>query len=161
MKRSRQPFLIPVILATALIAPGTASASGGGARTESRRSMVAEHGPVDRIRERIEQFDLDNTQRTRIDQILERYRPRLRDMVEEMREERRKLRELSQADTFDENRARDLADRLARTITGLMVAKARMRHEIGQQLTPAQRERLASGRVRNRYRDSREEREDD
>ena len=161
MERSRQQFLIPVILATALIAPGPASASGGGARTESRRPPVAEHGPVERFRERIEQFDLDDTQRTRIDRILERSRPRLRDMVEEMREERRLLRELSQADTFDESGARDLAERLAQTITGLMVAKARMRHEIGQQLTPAQRERLASARTGNRYRDSHEEREDD
>jgi len=84
-------------------------------------------------------LDLSETQQAQIRAIVEEERTKTEPLRQRMAENREQMRQLVQADTFDEAAVRVLAAKKAEVGTELMVSRARTQNLIQAQLTPEQR----------------------
>lgn len=98
-----------------------------------------QRGPGQRFERLAEILELSTAQRSQIDQIVADEREASREIREQLRGHREKLRTLTESDTFDEAAIRAVAAQKAELKIELMVAHARTRHAINAVLTPEQR----------------------
>lgn len=84
-------------------------------------------------------LDLTDAQQTQIKTILEKEKPTIQPLFEQIGEGRKQLRVLEQSDTFDEAKVRVLVAQNSQAINELIVQKARIHSELFQVLTPEQK----------------------
>lgn len=89
------------------------------------------------------ELDLSDAQRTAAEKLLDEARLQARPYVRRLMEQRKAMRELSEAAAFDEAAVRALAAQGAAITTDLTVLRARTRHALRDVLTPAQREKVS------------------
>ncbi len=93
-------------------------------------------------------LDLNEQQRTEIAGIIEESQTEAEAFRDAIHDTREQLTALTNAETFDEDAAKELANAQAESRAELIVLRARTRHEIGTVLTAEQREKLAQKRER-------------
>lgn len=101
---------------------------------------------------------LSDDQQDRIFAILHKVAPAMRLKAREADQAREALHRLSSAEPFDDAKARNVAESLARAIADMEVMRTRADHEIDRVLTAEQRDALATRRNRPERPDGRGER---
>jgi Spy/CpxP family protein refolding chaperone len=139
MKNIRFRLLIAataVLLATSLANSQTAS---------DAQPAVAVHGPEFGMGHMIQFFtkylDLTDAQQTQAKSILEKEKPVLKPLMEQMRQFDQQLHPYAEG-TYDEAKVRTLAAQQAQVETELTVQKTRIHNELFQILTPDQQAKL-------------------
>lgn len=100
---------------------------------------------INRIADRLE---LTPEQRAQIRQILEDERPTVQPMVADLLATRAALKKATAGGTFDEAEVQRLAQHQGQTLGRLIVERERVKAQIYQVLTPAQREKADQFRTR-------------
>ena len=83
-------------------------------------------------------LDLSSEQQRQIRDLKAAHRQEVKPLYRNLGEERREIRQLVQAEAFDESAARAIAAHQAETRAGLLVEQARVGHQIRSVLTPEQ-----------------------
>ena len=96
-------------------------------------------------------LDLNREQRTAVREILKNARTARRSHRDKLIDNRLALHDLMEADVFNDQEARKLAEIQADNLAGLLLLHARTRAGIRAQLTDAQREKLAELRQNHAY----------
>ena len=97
-------------------------------------------------------LDLTDAQRTQMKAILTKEKPTIQPLMQQLRQGNQQMREMEQAGTFDETKARAAAGLQVQAMTELMVQRARIKAEMVQVLTPAQKTKLAAFEARQQAR---------
>jgi periplasmic protein CpxP/Spy len=84
-------------------------------------------------------LDLTDAQQAQIKQIMEKEKPTIQPLLQQIGQGHQQLRQLEQADTFDEAKVRALVAQNSQALTELIVQKARIQSELMQVLTPDQK----------------------
>jgi Spy/CpxP family protein refolding chaperone len=84
-------------------------------------------------------LDLTDAQQAQIKQIMEKERPTLQPLFQQLGQGHQQLRQLEESGTFDEAKVRALATQQSQAMTELIVQKARIESEMIQVLTPDQK----------------------
>jgi periplasmic protein CpxP/Spy len=87
-------------------------------------------------------LDLTEAQRDQIFKIHHDQVPAMREQMKQVRHAREDLMKLASADRFDEARARQAADTLAKAVSAMAVMRAQTANRVRTVLTPEQRQRL-------------------
>ena len=88
-------------------------------------------------------LDLSEAQRDKLFELRHAQAPKLRELGKTMRSSQRELRKMSMSDSFDEAKAKQLADTASQAGAGLALLRAQLQNETFRILTPEQREKLA------------------
>ena len=103
-------------------------------------------GPFDRASFRAEhlasELELNESQRSAVEQLMDQARDQARPYARQMMEQRKTMRALKNAPTFDESAVRAQAAKGAIIMTELMVIRARSEAEVRKLLSPQQREKM-------------------
>jgi protein CpxP len=91
----------------------------------------------------LRQLDLTSDQHTQVKAIFEREKPTMEPLMQQMRQNHEAMNALEASGTFDEAKTRALATQNSQTMVELQVEHSRMKSEIMQVLTPAQKTKLA------------------
>jgi protein CpxP len=97
-------------------------------------------------------LDLTDAQQTQAKGILDKEKPTLQPLMQQIRQSRHDLMQLEQSGTFDEAKVRDLATKQSSTMTELTVQRARVASELYQLLTVDQKAKLADLMARREQR---------
>ncbi len=90
----------------------------------------------------LQRLDLSEAQRGKIMALMQAEGPRMRAQAKTLHESQTALHELSRAENFDPQRAKQLADAGAHAMSEMALARADMENQVFKLLTPAQRERM-------------------
>mgnify|MGYP001316292228 CR=1 FL=1 len=93
-------------------------------------------------------LDLNDEQRTQVQEIMREHRTEMQELRAQIREQRKALHASATADEFDEAQAREQADKLGDLMGDAAFHGSRMRHEIHAVLTPEQRQKLEDRHAR-------------
>lgn len=93
-------------------------------------------------------LNLTEAQRDKIFEIRHAAAPETREVMKEVAEARKALRELSRAETFDEAKAKDAADKQGAAIAKIALLRANTQNQIHAVLTPEQRQQIQQRRDR-------------
>lgn len=88
-------------------------------------------------------LDLSEEQRDKLFELRHAQAPKMRELGKTLRSSQRELRQLSMSDSFDEAKAKQLADTASQAGAGMALLRAQLRNETFKVLTPEQREKLA------------------
>lgn len=147
MKKATTTILITSALAASLAAavpvfahePGMRDGCGGHAYPMTFRG----HGDLDsRIEHMTQRLNLSPEQRTAMRAIVDKERPQLRVLRDQLLDNRKQLRTLMVQDNADEAKVRTLADGQGKTMADLIVLRTRMKSEMARILTDQQRQQL-------------------
>ncbi|MGE0388171.1 MAG: Spy/CpxP family protein refolding chaperone [Gammaproteobacteria bacterium] len=94
----------------------------------------------------VQSLDLTREQRDRIGVITDAARPKMRSIMFDMMDQRKALHDAARAEQFDEAAIRKLADAHGRSMSEMIVLKARTRSQVDAVLTAEQRQKLAQSR---------------
>lgn len=138
MKLTRNKVLIGVLVLLLLAAVGLSQSMGRAGR------MWGHHGCGFGFSGHMLGFfadylDLTDAQQAQIKQIMEKERPTVQPLIDQLRQAHQQLRQLEESGTFDEAKVRALAAQNSQAITELIVQKARIESEMLQVLTPEQK----------------------
>ena len=97
-------------------------------------------------------LDLTDAQQAQVKQILDREKPNMKPMFQQMMQSHKDMQAVVQAATFDEAKARTVATAQAQNMIEIEVQKARVESELYQVLTPDQKTKM------NEYMAKREQR---
>jgi|SRR5215467_7853608 len=97
-------------------------------------------------------LDLTDAQQAQVKQILDREKPNMKPMFQQMMQSHKDMQSVVQAATFDEAKARTVATAQAQNMIEMEVQKARVESELYQVLTPDQKTKM------NEYMAKREQR---
>ena len=92
------------------------------------------------------ELGLSELQRSDLERIADDNRKRIQPYVQQMKEGHQAMRELIEADEFNEAAVREAVENQSGVLTEMMILHARKRYEIEQLLTPEQREKMAHRR---------------
>jgi periplasmic protein CpxP/Spy len=84
-------------------------------------------------------LDLTDAQQAQAKQIIEKEKPTLQPLLQQLTDGHKQMRALEENSTFDEAAVRALATQNSQAITELIVAKARIKSELFTILTPEQK----------------------
>jgi Spy/CpxP family protein refolding chaperone len=104
--------------------------------------MYRDGGDERHLERMTDRLGLNDAQRAAVRTALDQSRPQLREIQDKLRANRQALRDLTAADTLDENRVRQLAQEQGQLHAEMIVQRTRVRSEIHKVLTPEQRERM-------------------
>jgi len=140
----KKRFLIPVfIAAVALVGSFGFSAMAISDDFEPAWGRCYEDGPGPGMRgfgRLAAVLDLTDEQEDQIEAIMEAERSTMMALRKQMREGRDELSEITKSGGFDETAVREVADRIAKAKTEMIVSRTRMKSKIFAVLTPEQRE---------------------
>lgn len=88
-------------------------------------------------------LDLTQEQRDKLFELRHAQAPKVRELGKTLRTSRKELRELSMSDSFDEAKAKQLADSASQAGAEMALLRAQLQNETFKVLTPEQREKLA------------------
>lgn len=131
------------LLSTAVLATSSFAAPGQGAKMGGGKAMTDEQRQErqDMHLERMAAvLDLTEEQKSQIETLRNQKRENTAAQQEKMTELREELREMGLDGSYDESRARALANELATIKADMMVENIRLRSEIHSLLTPEQQE---------------------
>lgn len=97
-------------------------------------------------------LDLTDAQQAQMKDILTKEKPTIQPLMQQLAQGHQQMRQLEQAATFDEAKARTIATQQSQTMTELMVQKARIKSELMALLTPAQKDKMAKLEARREAR---------
>jgi periplasmic protein CpxP/Spy len=105
------------------------------------------HGPMEGMRGMhhggmLRGLDLTEAQRDQIFKIHHDQVPAMREQMKQVRHAREDLMKLANADRFDDARARQAADTLAKAVSAMAVMRAQTANRVRAVLTPEQRQRV-------------------
>jgi protein CpxP len=86
---------------------------------------------------------MTDAQKAQAKQILEKERPTIRPLYQQLAQERHQLRQIVESGTFDEAQVRAIASQQAQTMTEMTVQHTRVASELVQILTPEQKAKLS------------------
>ena len=124
-------FVSLLSVATSVAAQAGAGPMGG---AFGRELLRAEH--------LASELELNETQRSAVEQLTEQAQDQARPYARQMMEQRKAMRALKNAETFDESAVRAQAAKGAAIMTELMVIRARCEVEVQKLLSPQQREKI-------------------
>lgn len=104
-----------------------------------------------RIERMIERLDLNENQAKQVRNIRDSYRPKMESFRNKMKESRQELREAMHAETIDQNKVKELAQKKGNLMAEKIVLRAEMRNEINKVLTKKQREEMKEMKGRHGY----------
>jgi len=136
-------IVVAIFFGTAiLLGPVTARgiSSGGFGGMHGDYSM----GPGMHLFKMVEKLDLSVEQRSEVGSLMDETMPQMREFAFGMMDDRKALRELTEGDSYDEARVRQIAERIGDRVTEMVVAGTRTMAEMRALLTEEQREKLAS-----------------
>lgn len=87
-------------------------------------------------------LDLTDAQQAQVKQILEKDKPVLQPLMQQMHQSHQQMRQIIESGSFDETKARAMATQQTQTMTELSVQKARMESDLYQVLTADQKTKL-------------------
>lgn len=88
-------------------------------------------------------LDLTQAQRDKLFELRHAQAPKVRELGKTLRSSRQELRQLSMSDSFDDAKAKQLADSASQAGAELALLRAQLQNETFKILTPEQREKLA------------------
>src|SRR5690606_7613953 len=88
-------------------------------------------------------LDLTQAQRDKLFELRHAQAPKVRELGKTLRSSRQELRQLSMSDSFDNAKAKQLADSASQAGAELALLRAQLQNETFKILTPEQREKLA------------------
>lgn len=94
-------------------------------------------------------LDLTQAQRDQLFELRHAQAPKLRELGKTVRSSRQELRQLSMSDSFDQAKAKQLADAASQAGAELALLRAQLQNETFKVLTPEQREKLAERATRH------------
>lgn len=97
-------------------------------------------------------LDLTDAQKTQMKDIMTKEKPTIQPLMQQLAQNRRQMRQLESAGTFDESKVRPLATQQSQTMAELIVQKARIKSELMQVLTPEQKTKMAAFEARREAR---------
>jgi len=97
-------------------------------------------------------LDLTDAQQAQMKDILSKEKSTIRPLMQQLAQGRQQMKQLEQANTFDEAKVRTAASSQTQAMTELMVQKARIKSELMAVLTPDQKDKLAKFEVRRQAR---------
>jgi len=97
-------------------------------------------------------LDLTDAQQAQMKDILSKEKSTIRPLMQQLAQGRQQMKQLEQANTFDEAKVRRAASSQTQAMTELMVQKARIKSELMAVLTPDQKDKLAKFEVRRQAR---------
>jgi Spy/CpxP family protein refolding chaperone len=97
-------------------------------------------------------LDLTQAQQDQIKAIMEKEKPTIHPLMQQLMQFHKDMSKLEDSGTFDEGKVRALAAQNTQTMTELMVQKARIQSELVQVLTPEQKTKLAQLRAKHEAR---------
>jgi periplasmic protein CpxP/Spy len=103
-------------------------------------------GDMSRIEHMASKLGLSEQQQSDFQRIIDEGREKSKSYVQQLVAARKEMQDLMDADVFDEQAVRALAERKSAAMTELVVIHTRTRFEIRSLLTPEQRENLESMR---------------
>lgn len=115
---------------------GPGCAHGAGARGLGHHGLDSESA-VERMTQRL---DLSTEQRDKVRAIVDKARPQMRALRDQLSDNRQKLRALMQSGNAKEADIRKLADTQGKLMADKIVQRSRVHNEINAVLTPEQRE---------------------
>ena len=84
-------------------------------------------------------LDLTDAQQSQLKDIMAKEKPALKPLFQQLAQSRHQMRQLEEADTFNEAQVRTLATQQSQAMTELIVQKARIESEMLQVLNPDQK----------------------
>jgi len=84
-------------------------------------------------------LDLDDAQQAQVKAIMQKEKPTLQPLMQQLAQAHHQMRQLEESGTFDEAQVRALATQQSQNITELVVQKARIESEMLQVLRPDQK----------------------
>jgi len=87
-------------------------------------------------------LNLTEDQQAQIKQIMQKEKPAFQPLMQQIKQARSQERQIVEAESFDENQARTLANQQAQTMAELTVQKLRAESEMYKVLTPEQKTKL-------------------
>ena len=97
-------------------------------------------------------LDLTDVQQAQMKDILNKEKPTIQPLMQQLRQSHQQMQALEQAGTFDETKVRNVASQQSQTMTELIVQKARIKSELMTVLTPDQKDKLAKLQARRQAR---------
>jgi Spy/CpxP family protein refolding chaperone len=134
----KKPALLASVLAGSILIFGSAQAYGPGGFGPGGCGG----GPG--MMRAVQTLDLTTEQQQAIRDITTQQREKMQVHWQQMQDIRKSLHEQATSTTYDENRVRELADTKARLQAEMTVQRNATMHQVRQQLTPAQLEKLDS-----------------
>jgi len=152
-RQGRAGWMAAVAAVVGMILAGSAFAAparGEGGRGKNAAGAAGERGgakgalrePGGHLRALREELDLTPEQKQQIAKILKGCKDALVAAVKDVHAKRQALREAIRADQVDEQKIRDAADALGKSVANAAVLRAQCRHEIFAVLTPEQRTKI-------------------
>jgi protein CpxP len=133
-------------IAAFLLASSAALGVAPAAQAEGMGHGMHRGGPMMMLRG----LDLTQAQRDQVFQIFHDQEPAVHEQMKQVHQARADLMKLAAADSFDEARARQLADAQAKALSALAVMHAQSMNRVRAILTPEQRARLDQRAERHR-----------
>lgn len=118
---------------------------GGPGMMQGERGMFGGGHHMHRL---LRGLDLTEAQRDQVFSLLHAEAPAMREKAKELRKLRMELQTLALSDTYDEAKAKSLADAGARVMADMAQQAARTGNKVYQLLTPEQRKALEEKRAR-------------
>lgn len=140
--------LLGCLLASSIASADTPADAGSGKtsqechhRAHSRMEQGTDGGErfLNRMTDRLK---LTAEQRSSVEAILQKSKPQMADLKEEMQTNRKALHELRRDGYSDAGQVRALAQERGNLVTDLIIQRSKIRNEIQQVLTDAQREQM-------------------
>jgi Spy/CpxP family protein refolding chaperone len=132
---------VGLILAIPLSAQAAPMLQGKGECDRPMQMQMHKHGGHDGARKAMRNLNLTDAQRDQLFALKHAQAPQMREKAKIARTAQRELRALSQAETFNAQRAKELADASAQARSEMMQLRAQNRHAMMQILTPEQRQK--------------------
>jgi Spy/CpxP family protein refolding chaperone len=110
------------------------------------------HGGGHMLRFYTKYLDLTTDQQAQIKSILQKEKPAVQPLMQQMHQFHSDMAKLQDSGTFDEAKVRNLAAQQSQTMTELIVQKERIKSEMLQVLTPEQKTKLAQLRAKHEQR---------
>lgn len=130
-------IILSLILTALLTSVAVAGSFGNG--------LAPRHGggpdPDDRLERMTVMLDLTEDQQAQIAEILEQSRAANEPAREQFKKDREALRAAQGADTFDQQKTRELAHKLADSRVDMMAERHQVRQKVDALLTPEQRQK--------------------
>lgn len=137
MKLTRNKVLVGVLVLLLLAAVGLSQAMGRSGRMWGHGCGFGFGGHM--LGFFADYLDLTDAQQAQIKQIMEKERPTIQPLIDQLKQGHQQLRQLEESGAFDEAKVRALVTQHSQAITELIVQKARIESEMLQVLTPEQK----------------------
>jgi Spy/CpxP family protein refolding chaperone len=155
MKRPSSKLIVTTLIAAGAVVavPVFAHGHGGGCGPMSHAGAFGAYGDTEAGIERMaHHLDLTKDQLSAVRAIVDKDRPQLRALLDQLAGNHRQLRELKKQSPLDEGQLRTLADAQGKAIADMTVLRTEMRADIDKVLTEEQRQKMEHNQHKDMWR---------